>query len=377
MPETQPALRRPEPDRVGPSVVAGPSPARTRSSRWRVPLLLIGPVAAILIALIIYFNGGRYVSEENSYIGAPTIAIAPQVSGIVRQVNVRQNQEVNATTLLFSIDPEPYQIAVDAARAQLQLTHDQIAASIETYKAKQQEVNQSEANLTFARQEQERVQQLVPRGAATQQQLDTTTRNQEVASRTLAAAQSEANAALAQVGGDGGKPIEERPQYLAAQAKLHDAERSLRLTNVTAPFDGVVTNVNSIDIGAFVTAGQQAVSMVAVKGAWADTNLRETDLTNVRSGDSATIEVDTYPDHPFRGSVQSVNPATGAVFSLIPPQNASGNWVKVVQRIPVRIAIDRGADDPLLRNGMSATVTIDTGNRRTLSTLWRDLRSWF
>lgn len=131
---------------------------------------------------------------------------------------------------------------------------------------------------------------------------------------------------MAAGGGDGDKPIEQRPQYQAAEAKLRDAERSLRLTKVTAPFAGVVTNVNTIDVRAFLAAGQQAMSLVATQGAWADSNLRETDLTHLNAGNAATVDVDTYPDHPFHGRVQTINPATGSVFALIPPQNASGNW---------------------------------------------------
>jgi membrane fusion protein, multidrug efflux system len=372
-------LGRPEPAHrtSAPSIVPGPAPAATRRSRWRLPLLTLGPLAAIAIALTIYFMGGRYVSEENSYIGANSIAIAPQVSGVVTEVSASQNQQVEPGARLFKIDPEPYRIAADGARAQLGITHDQIAAQIETYKSRQQQVQEAQASLTFAQQELQRAKQLVSRGAATQQQLDTATRDQQVASRTLAGAQADAAAALAQIGGDGGKPIEQRPQYLAAEAKLRDAERNLRLTEVTAPFAGIVTNVNSIDVGAYLTAGQQAMSMVATQNAWADSNLRETDLTNVKPGDRATVEVDTYPDHPFQAHVQTINPATGAVFALIPPQNASGNWVKVVQRVPVRVAIEHGPDDPVLRNGLSATVTIDTGNRRTLATLSRDILGWF
>lgn len=372
-------LRRAEPaDKTSaPSIVPGPAQVGSRRSRWRVPLLILGPVLAIAVALTIYFSGGRYVSEENSYIGAATIAVAPQVSGLVTEINVSQNQNVDTGARLFRIDPEPYQIAVDGARAQLGITHDQIAAGIETYRSRQEQVKQAQASLLYAKQELQRTAQLVSRGAATQQQLDAMTRDEQVAARALTSAQADAAAALAQIGGDGDKPIEQRPQYLAAEAKLRDAERNLRLTEVKAPFAGVVTNVNTIDIGAYLAAGQQAMSLVAIQNAWADSNVRETDLTYVRPGDSATVDVDTYPDRPFRAHVQTINPATGAVFALIPPQNASGNWVKVVQRVPVRVAIDHREGDPMLREGLSAAVTIDTGNRRTLSTLWRDIMSWF
>jgi multidrug resistance efflux pump len=154
MPENPSTLRRPEPiDRATPSVIAGPAQTRTRRSHWQLPLLILGPIAALAIGLVVYFMGGRFVSEENSYIGANTIAIAPQVSGVVRQVSVAQNQQVEADTPLFSLDPEPYRIAVDGARAQLGITHDQIASAIETYKARQQQVNEAQANLTYTRQQ--------------------------------------------------------------------------------------------------------------------------------------------------------------------------------------------------------------------------------
>jgi membrane fusion protein (multidrug efflux system) len=372
-------LKRPDPAgrTSAPAIVPGPGSRVVRRRSWRLPLLTLGPVLAAAVALTIYFLGGRYVSEENSYVGANTIAVAPQVSGTVVAIAVSQNQQVEAGAPLFRIDPEPYRIAADGARAQLGITHDQIEAEIETYKSRQQQVQQAQASVTFAQQQLDRAQVLVGHGAATQQQLDTATRDQQVAARALAAAQADAAAALAQIGGDGDRPIEQRPQYVAAEARLREAERNLRLTEVTAPFAGVITNVNSIDIGAYLAAGQQAMSMVAIQNAWADSNLRETDLTYVKAGDPATVTIDTYPDHPFRGHVQTINPATGAVFALIPPQNASGNWVKVVQRVPVRVAIDRSPDDPVLRNGLSCTVTIDTGKRRTPATLWRDILSWF
>jgi membrane fusion protein (multidrug efflux system) len=299
------------------------------------------------------------------------------VNGLVVRVNVQQNQHVEAEATLFVIDPEPYQIAVDGARAQLGLARAQVESQVATYRSRQRQVEQAQASLTYAEQQLQRVEELLPRGAATQAQRDAARRDEDVARAALQSAQSEAQAALAQIGGNGDLPIERRPQYLAAEANLRTAERNLSLTTVRAPFAGIVTNVNAIDVGAFVAAGQQTISMVAVNQPWVETNLRETDLTHVRVGNPAEVEVDAFPGHIFRGRVESINPASGAVFSLIPPQNASGNWVKVVQRIPVRIHIERREDDPVLRNGMSATVRIDTGYQRTAGTLWRDIRSWF
>jgi membrane fusion protein (multidrug efflux system) len=339
-------------------------------------LLILGPVAALAVLAWLYFSGGRYVSEENAYVGASTVAIAPQVAGQVSQVNVTQNQHVDAQQVLFVIDPEPYQIAVDGAQAQLGITRNQIMAQIATWQADEQMAQQAQANLTFAQEELERIQQLAGRSTATQEQLDQARRDAATAAATLAQAEAQARAVLAQIGGDPNIPVEQRPQYLAALAQLQAAERNLRLTQVKAPFGGIVTNVDAIAVGSFLTAGQQSMSVVDVDHSWVDANLRETDLTFVKPGDPATVAIDAYPDLTFKGTVQTINPASGAVFALIPPQNATGNWVKVVQRIPVRVAVQTPPDAPRLRDGMSATVTIDTGHRRTFATLWRDIRDW-
>ncbi len=375
--ETRPQARRTEQDTRHPvTPAAGAPPARARS-RWRRPLLIAGPLIAVVGGFAMYFLGGRYVSEENSYVGAATISVAAQVSGQVSLVPVAQNEKVDLNQTLFQIDPEPYRLAVEGARAQLGITHDQIASQIENYKALQQQTVQAQANLTYAQQQRQRAQDLVNRGAGTQATLDAAQKEEQSAAAALASTQAQARATLAQIGGDGDLPIERRPQYLSAKAALDTAERNLRLTTVTAPWPGIVTNVNTIDVGSFLPAGQQAMSMVSDTRVWVDTNLRETDLTYVRPNNPATVEVDAYPGITFSGHVDSINPASGSVFSLLPAQNATGNWVKVVQRIPVRVRIDPKPDAPRLINGMSATVTIDTGHRRTLATLWRDLRSMF
>jgi membrane fusion protein (multidrug efflux system) len=376
--ETPPRGRQVEPAvRESPTIVPGPIAAKQPRSIVRMVLLILGPGAALAVLGWLYFSGGRYVTEENAYVGASTVATAPQVAGQVSQINVTQNQHVDAQQVLFVIDPEPYQIAVDGARAQLGITRSQILAQIATWQADEQLAKQAEVNLTFAQQELARMQQLVGRATATQEQLDQARRNAETAAAALAQAQAQARAALAQIGGDGNIPVEQRPQYLAALAQLQAAERNLRLTQVKAPFGGIVTNVNAIAVGSFLAAGQQAMSFVDSDHSWVDANLRETDLTYVKPGDPATVAIDAYPDLTFRGAVQTINPASGAVFALIPPQKATGNWVKVVQRIPVRVAVQTGPASPVLRDGMSATVTIDSGHRRTFATLWRDIREWF
>ncbi|MDW6023496.1 HlyD family secretion protein [Mesorhizobium sp. BAC0120] len=360
-----------------PETVPAREQASPRRSTLRTVLFVLGPLVALAIAAGIYFAGGRYVSEENAYVGAKTISVPAQVSGQITHVNVTQNQPVKAQSTLIEIDPESYRISVDAARSQLGMTRDELSAQLLTYKAQKQQADEAQANLTYAHQQLERSQQLVTRGIAAQSQLDAARRDEQSAAATLASARTVAQSTLAQLGGNGDVPVEQQPKFLAAKANLETAERNLRLTEVKAPWDGIVTNVDAAAVGSFVTAGQQAMSMVSVTDVWVDANIRETDLTYVRPGNPVELSVDAYPGVVFKGHVQTINPASGAVFALLPPQNASGNWVKVVQRIPVRIAIDHGPSDPVLRNGMSTWVSIDTGHRRTLSTLWRDIVGFF
>src|SRR5947209_9085873 len=220
--------------------VAQRPPPRRRNVLRRI-LLAAGPVIVAAGALTSYLLGGRYVSEENSYVGAETVAIATQVSGQVAQLGVAQNQKIAAQSVLFVIDPEPYRLAADGARAQLGMVHDQIAAQIETYKARTQQAEQAKANLTYAEQQLQRAQQLFNSGSGTQLQLDTARKDQQSSAAAVASAEADARAALAQIGGDGDLPIEQRPQYLSAKATLETAERNLRLTEVRAPWNGTAT----------------------------------------------------------------------------------------------------------------------------------------
>lgn len=353
----------------------GPTEATDTRRPWlRRTLLILGPLVVAAAALAFYLSGGRYVSEENAYVQAATVSISPQVTGAVAQVLVRDNQQVSEGDVLFTIDQEPYRIALAGAQAQLGVTRDQLAGMVETYRSRQAQVKQAQANLDFAQAEFDRMNDLVRRGVSSQAQLDEAQRNLSVAQAALTTAREEAATILAQLGGDGDMPLEQRPQYRQAQANVDTAERNLRLAEVRAPFTGIATNVDAIQPGMFLTAGQQAISMVSSTSIWVEANIKETDLTDVRVGNPVGIEVDAYPNVRFQGQVQSINPASGATFALLPAQNASGNWVKVVQRIPVQISVQQPGGGPQLRAGMSATVSIDTGQERSLSQLWRDLR---
>ena len=352
-----------------------PGPTAPKRTNWRRRLLLIaGPIVLVVVALFLYFNGGETVSEDDSYIGAPNVAITPQVAGQVVEVDVSENQRVADGVVLFRLDPQPYQIAVDQAKAQLQEAEEELKGLLLTYSQAEAEVKQNQADVTYAQEQFDRANSLVQSGVGTRQDADAARRDLRVAKDQLVAAQASASSTLAQLGGSADTPIESQAIYLAAQAALESAERNLRLATVTAPFAGIATQVDNIAVGSYLTGGKPAFTLVSTD-AWVDANLKETDLVHVQVGDPVDVVVDNYPSLLLKGRVQSVAPASGSVFSLLPAQNASGNWVKVVQRIPVRISLENVPDNITLRVGSSATVSIHTGYHRTLATLWDDIRS--
>jgi len=339
----------------------------------RLILLVLGPVVLLGAALAFYLSGGRYVSEENAYVQAATVVVTPEVAGHVKSIAVRDNQAVKAGDPLLTIDPEPYRIALANAEAQLGVTRDQLAGLVASYAARQAQVQQAEAGREFAEADFQRVHDLERRGVSSQAQLDQAQRNLRVAETTLTAAQQDAAAVLAQLGGDGNMPVEQRSQYKQAEANVDAARRNLRLSDVRASLPGVVTNVHTIEVGSYLTPGQTAMNIISDENSWIEANLKESDLTDVRVGQPVSFEVDAYPGRTFQGKVSTIDPASGATFALLPPQNASGNWVKVVQRIPVQIAITQTPAGEPLRAGMSATISIDTGRQRSLSGLLGDI----
>lgn len=354
---------------VGAAEPAGPAP---KTSRLRKILLLAGPIVAVIVVLLIYFSGGSTVSEADSYVGAPNVTIVTQVAGQVIRIDAVENGRVAEGDTLFQLDPEPYRIAADRADAQLQAVREKLTGLELTYRQAVATIAQYQADAAYAQTELDRAQELRQSGVGTQQAVDEARRNLRVAQDQLIAGQDAASSTLASLGGSADTPIEKQAEYLQGLAARELAQRNLRLATVTAPFDGIATQVDNIQRGTYLTPGQAAFTLVA-SSAWVDANIKETDLAHVKVGDRVGIVVDNYPDLELTGRVASVAPASGSVFSLLPPQNASGNWVKVVQRIPVRVDIDNLPDDVQLRVGSSATVTIHTGYRRTPGTLLRDI----
>jgi membrane fusion protein (multidrug efflux system) len=340
-----------------------------RSKRLRRVLLLLGPLVVIAGALFLYLSGGRYVSTDNAYVKADELAIATDVSGIVADIAVHDNQKVEKGQVLFRLDDEPYRIALAGAEAQLATTRNEIATLQATYRQNLAQVEQAKTDAGFYQATYQRQQDLVQRGVASQSAFDQAQRDLDVARERILVSQRQAEATLAQLGGTADEPVENNPPYRQVQADVDRARRDLRRTVVTAPIAGIVTNVDALQVGAYLPAAQSAFNLVAADRVWIEANPKETDLTWLKVGDKAQVTIDSYPDRDWQGTVVSVSPASGAEFSVLPAQNASGNWVKVVQRIPIRIGVDVPAEAPMLRAGMSANVDIDTGHERHLGDL--------
>jgi membrane fusion protein, multidrug efflux system len=288
---------------------------------------------------------------------------------------VHNDQHVKAGDVLFQLDDEPYRIALEGAKAQLGATANQIDALEASYRQQLAAVQNAQNDVAYYQLGIQRQTELASRAVASQATLDQARHDYQAARDRLTAAQRQADSVLARLGGDVNKPTEENPQYLQAKAQVDKAERDLRRTIVRAPVDGVVTNVDALQLGNYLPASQTAFSLVASDPVWVEAHLKETDLTYVRPGDPAEISVDAYPGVEWKASVATISPATGAQFAVLPAQNSSGNWVKVVQRLPVRLRIETNDKAPPLRAGMSVVVDIDTGHTRRLGSVLARLRN--
>lgn len=360
-----------------------PSDLRARGLRrgrlLRFTLLLLGPLLVIAVGSYIYLTGGRFVETDNAFVKADKVMIAAEVSGLISSVSVRENQRVEKGDELFRINDHSYRIALMAAEAGLANARDRIASLKATHRQKQEELALARTNIAFAQREFERQSKLISSSAGSRAKLDATRHELDIARQQLDVIAEEIAEITAQLGGNPDIPVEQHSLYLAALAEKEKALLDLERTVVRAPFAGIASNTPQvgqqvIGNGAFSSA---VMSLISDQDVWIEANFKETDLTHVRPGQNVTITIDTYPGETWHGTVESVAQATGAEFSVIPPQNASGNWVKVVQRIPVRIRLDERSDDLPLRAGMSSVVEIDTGYSRPVPAAIRTTLDWF
>lgn len=325
----------------------------------RLLLMVVLPIILILLGLWYWAHSTRYQSTDNAYVYANQVSVTPQITGRVIAVPVVQNQTVTPGQVLLEIDPAPFQLALDQANANLKTVSDQIRAQQQTLRAAQAELRAAQANVAYLQRDVQRKTNLVKKDVVPKARLDDLKTSLIMAQQKTLALKAQIAQIEASLGGNAYQPIDQQPAYQQALAVRDKAALQLSYTTIKAPAAGVVTQV-SVKPGDVVTSGRPVFALVMSGERWVDANFKETQLTHVHVGQTAEITVDTYPHHEWRGTVVSISPGTGSVFSVLPPQNATGNWVKVVQRIPVRILIDTTADGPDLRAGMSAEVTIDT-----------------
>jgi membrane fusion protein (multidrug efflux system) len=329
-------------------------------------VLLVGvPLAVGAAALWLYAVGGRHVETDNAYVKAHIIAVSAEVAGRVAAVEVRDNQAVAAGALLFRIDPAPFEVAIARADAQMAVVRTDLESLRADYRVALAEAKEVEERIDFTTRQLDRQRLLKEKGMGREDMFDEARHNLDVARARLAAVRERTARALASLGGDPNLPAERHPRFLEAQAARSAAQLDLARTRVTAPAAGVVSNMR-LQAGEFVARGVPVFSLIETRDTWVEANFKETQLAGVRVGQSARIVADAYPGVEWTARVSTIAPATGAEFALLPPQNATGNWVKVVQRVPVHLAIEPAPGQPPLRAGMTVTVTIDTGKARGL-----------
>jgi membrane fusion protein (multidrug efflux system) len=347
-------------------------PRKPLKERLRRPLMLLFPLILAGAGAAEYLAQEPYVSTDDAFVRAAKETINARVSGQVVEIAVKNNQIVRKGQLLFRIDPEPFQIAVDQAEAALNSARLQIEALKTTYHQQQAELESAKATAVFDQREYDRKKALVASEFASKEAYDRAETDLKVAQQNIASIQQQIANTVVALNNDPDIDVDRHPTVRAAKAQLDRAQLNLSYGTVVAPDDGVVTNVDDLQVGDFVNTGAAVFSLLSSRRIWVEANFRETGLTLMRPGQEATISVDAYPDRSFRAHVVSMSPGTGSDFAVLPPENATGNWVKVVQRLPVRLEFDAlDANQPLF-SGLSVTAEVDTGYRRAL---WHPLQA--
>jgi membrane fusion protein, multidrug efflux system len=334
--------------------------ARLRE-RLRVPLMLGVPLIAAAAGLWYYLTAGRFESTDDAYVRAAQVSISSNVSGRVSEIDVDDNQRVHRGAVLFRLDQRPFRIAAAESYARLASARLQVESLKATYRQRLADLRAAQSALEYQRREYDRQMRLLQHGITSQSQADRALLARNEAQQNVAAVQQQITATLASLGGNPDIPVEQHPSVEQAQAELDRALLNLSYTTISAPIDGIVTRVEQLQVGDYINAATPAFALVSTHDVWVEANFKEVQLAHMHPGDSARVWIDAYPDRTFQATVTSVSPGTGAEFSLLPPENATGNWVKVVQRLPVRLELK--GDVPTLRTGLSATVKVDTQYR--------------
>ncbi|MGN6767530.1 MAG: HlyD family efflux transporter periplasmic adaptor subunit [Rhizobiaceae bacterium] len=349
---------------VKPAVPETSFPPKRRKRRMlRLVLMICVPLLLAIGGAYFWLTGGRYIETDNAYVKQTMAAVSSDVAGKIIEVDVRENQKVKAGDVLFKIDPEPFRIAVDQANAALANARLQVKQLHAAYATAEAKLKADQATAEIRHRELTRSIELNGKGFAAASALDESRLAAQQADAQVELSQKGVDAAAAALDGNPSAPIDAHPTVQAALAAKEQAMLDLARTTVKAPKDGIASQVAKVNVGQYVSEGTEMLSLVETSDTWIEANFKETQLTDMHPGQPVVVTVDTYPGLKLDGKVESIGAGTGSEFSLIPAQNATGNWVKIVQRIPVRVRVDqKGAD--ILRAGMSSDVTVDTGKTR-------------
>jgi membrane fusion protein (multidrug efflux system) len=353
-------------ERSEPSAARAAPPAASRAlrERLRLPLMLIAPLVVVGGVLYLYLTGGRYQSTDDAYVEAAQMVISSNISGRVSEIDVRDNEVVKKGAVLFRIDDAPFRIAVQEAQARQGSARLEVEALQATYRQRQAELTGAEDTLAYQQREYDRQNGLLASGISSQVQVNQLRHALDSARQARNSAREELAAVAANLGGDADISIDSHPSVLQARAVLERAQLNLSYTVIRAPEDGIVAKVEQLQVGNYINASNALFALISTQDVWIEANFKESQLTYMHPGQTATVKIDSYPGELFHARVTSLSPGTGAAFSMLPPENATGNWVKVVQRLPVRLAVIDAPHTLALRAGLSADVSVDTRRAR-------------
>ncbi|MCC8953650.1 HlyD family secretion protein [Bradyrhizobium sp. Pear77] len=369
------AKERPDPRKPSGAPHRLPTPAApgvSKKSRKRILMFALLPVA-LIVGGYFYVTGGAVMSTDNAYVQADMVGLSTDVSGIVTDVLVHDNQKVAKGDVLFKLDDLPFRLALDRAEAQIGNTRNDLVALQASYRNMQSQVEQARTDVDFNNVNFKRQQQLITNDFTPRATFDAARNTLQASQQKLASLEAQLAGIAANLNGNPDAPIEDHPRYKDALAARSEAARQLSHTVVKAPFAGIVTNVPSLQPGQYLAASATAFNIVSTDHVWVQASPKETELTYVKPGQKVTVDVDSYPGERWVGTVESISPASASSFSLLPAENTSGNWVKVVQRIPMRIRVNNAPGKPPLRVGMSVELNVDTGHERGLPNFITDL----
>jgi membrane fusion protein (multidrug efflux system) len=346
---------------------AGVGADTEKEAWWRLPAMIAAPVVVIAFALYFYLTGGRYQTTDDAYVQSARSNVSSNVPGQVVEIDVHENQFVHAGDVLFRLDSRPYDVAVEEAEAKLAGAVQAVKADQASYGQQGANVQGAQAMLDYAQKEFVRTKAMAASGVSSQSQLDAAAHALDDAKARLTASQQQQANVLASLNGRAEGPTTDNPSVRAAQAALDHARLNQTYAVVRALQDGIVTRVEQLQVGDYVNAAQPVFTLSAPR-LWVEANFKENQLAFMRPGQPATVKIDAYPDRKYSVHVASLAPGTGNSFAVLPAENATGNWVKVVQRLPVRLVFDEdvSAIRAPLAAGLSATVTVDTSHQRTL-----------